>query len=275
MVKNLQKTAAFYRKNVGVIDPEGFAKHVQMEIYEPSAELAPFVSHYFVARFNVGEAGYEASDVLSEPDVHVVFAPHESFIMGVMTARRAIALKGKGCYAGIRFKSGGFHGFWPGAMADLAERTVPVSDIFPAADEAFAKRVLTLDDPSIIAAFETLLKTRNPKTDPKIDLIDRIIDTIETTPALTTTSAVARQFAVSERSLQVLFQTYTGIGVKWVIMRLRLLEAIRHAHNPSSLNWTTVAAELGYSTQSHFVNDFKKVIGISPTKYIRLHLTKS
>ena len=80
-------------------------------------------------------------------------------------------------------------------------------------------------------------------------------------------------FAMSERSLQHVFQTYAGVGVKWIITRRRLLEAIDRVRSQPHLTWAEVAAELGYSSQSHFSRDFKDVTGASPSVYLkRLHV---
>ena len=70
-----------------------------------------------------------------------------------------------------------------------------------------------------------------------------------------------------KRQLQGLFNKYVGVGLKWVLMRYRLLEAAERAAHTPDLNWAAVAADLGYSHQSHFVNDFKKLIGQSPQQY--------
>ena len=74
---------------------------------------------------------------------------------------------------------------------------------------------------------------------------------------------------MSEQSLQLLFQTHVGVGVKWIITRQRLLEALQRAQSHPEMTWVNVAAELGYNSQSHFSRDFKEVIGISPSEYSR------
>ena len=78
---------------------------------------------------------------------------------------------------------------------------------------------------------------------------------------------VTERFYVSGRTIQYLFQKYVGVGLKWVLMRYLLLEAVELAAQLQEPNWASVAADLGYSHQSHFVNDFKKLVGKSPLQY--------
>ena len=57
----------------------------------------------------------------------------------------------------------------------------------------------------------------------------------------------------------------SGLGKRFA--KGRLLEAVELAAQLQEPNWASVAADLGYSHQSHFVNDFKKLVGKSPLQY--------
>jgi AraC-like DNA-binding protein len=63
---------------------------------------------------------------------------------------------------------------------------------------------------------------------------------------------------------------YVGAGLKWVLLRNRLLDAAESARMLKKPNWTAIALDLNYNSQSHFVSDFKKTIGKSPTQYIKM-----
>jgi AraC-like DNA-binding protein len=78
---------------------------------------------------------------------------------------------------------------------------------------------------------------------------------------------VAKAFARSERWLQQLFRDYLGIGLKWLLQRHRLLVAAEQIRENEPPNWAEIAYDLGYSSQSHFITDFKKVLGVTPLDY--------
>jgi len=73
-----------------------------------------------------------------------------------------------------------------------------------------------------------------------------------------------------KRSLQLLFNDYVGISPKWVILRYRLHELIERCHSGAPLDWSQLAVDLGYFDQAHLINDFKSVVGYTPTEYKKL-----
>ncbi|GGD89750.1 helix-turn-helix domain-containing protein [Paenibacillus nasutitermitis] len=107
---------------------------------------------------------------------------------------------------------------------------------------------------------------QNPQYDPNIEIINRIIAAIETN-RLQTVGDVAQWVGKSDRWLQQLFHEYIGIGIKWQLQRNKLLEAagcIRESDHP---DWADMAYELGYSSQQHFITNFKHVLGKTPLQY--------
>lgn len=85
----------------------------------------------------------------------------------------------------------------------------------------------------------------------------------------TTVSALAAELFRSERSLQAAFTEYVGVGPKWLLKRQRLLRVIGRTAGKTHPNWAGVAADMGYSSQTHLLNDFKQVVGVTPTVYLR------
>jgi AraC-like DNA-binding protein len=53
-------------------------------------------------------------------------------------------------------------------------------------------------------------------------------------------------------------------------MRVRFLEVTRYVRSQAKPDLTAIATDFGYSDQSHFIKDFKKIVGLSPRQYITL-----
>jgi len=256
----------------GILDPNGFADEVTLRCYEPGPASEPFVDVYFVARWQrPGQKDYQATDILTRPVVNLFFTNQGSFYNGVTQGTRSFRIGPNGVYAGIKFKPGAFRAFWKQPMSALADARHAASDIFPAINPAFVSQLLDhSDDQEAIRAMERLILDAHPYNDPKIKLVNRIITSIETSEVPPSVSSLAKASNMSARSLQFLFQNYIGVGPKWAIKRWRLLQTIQQAARPDKPNWTAVAAELNYSTQSHFSNDFRQLLGISPSRYAQL-----
>ncbi|GAB2547425.1 hypothetical protein GCM10027065_18730 [Rhodanobacter koreensis] len=70
--------------------------------------------------------------------------------------------------------------------------------------------------------------------------------------------------------MQRLFHRYVGASASWVVKRYRIYEALEQlvAGKPSA--WAILAQDLGYYDQAHFINDFRKLVGRSPSEYVKI-----
>lgn len=254
----------------GILNPYTYAKIADLRCYIPSESLAPFVDVYFVARWrNLPASGYVVTDVLTRPVVNMFFTKDGATIQGVTNTTRTFVLQGSGLYAGVKFKPGAFYAFCQTSQSTLTNQRQPASRIFPIATSSYSQRLMRYtDDQQIVAELETVLQTATAQPDPKIEQVSNIISMIEQHPDYTV-AMLADHFQISERLLQRLFQQYVGVGLKWSLMRNRLLQTLEQALTGDRPSWTTIAAELNYSNQSHFTNEFRRLIGMSPTQYVK------
>lgn len=274
MEEVLQKSANHFQKkssrHKGILDPDHAATRFHLSRYLPTASLAPFVEHHWTIHWDLrGQPPY-VSEVLPHPSVNFAFTVERAWITGVTTGMYQYEVKDVGTIVGTMFKPGGFHPFWQKSVANLTDKVVDVAEVFPTADEGFRHSLLDLeDDERMVARVEELLLSKAPKLDPTLTLITTILEAVETDGGLRTVETVAERFSVSSRTLQHRFKKYTGVGLKWILMRKRLIEAVELAAQIQDPNWAQIAADLGYSHQSHFVNDFKKLVGKSPLQYVQ------
>lgn len=261
-----QKPADLYEPR-GRLDPEGFERHVSFQTFAPPEDLAPFVAHLWVIEWNVQGEPYLSEEVMHRPYVDVFLAGAKSGIQGTFRGKRTYLASGVGRIVGARLRPGAFRAFWDGEIADLQDQILALPLVFPSADPAFVERVSAMEDPAAIDEVVALLRSKHPRKDEQIEVIDEIIRAIETDASLLTVSDVAKAFARSERWLQQLFRDYLGIGLKWLLQRHRLLVAAEQIRENEAPNWAEIAYDLGYSSQSHFITDFKEVLGVTPLDY--------
>jgi AraC-like DNA-binding protein len=84
--------------------------------------------------------------------------------------------------------------------------------------------------------------------------------------------ALADGMGLGVRQFERRFTKHVGIGPK-VYARILRFEAAIHTKSISSLNWTSVAYELGYCDQAHMIHDFQSLSSESPsqlTQYFEL-----
>ena len=254
----------------GVLDLAHAERNFTLRRYYPSRPLAAVIEHFWTVHWDLrGRPDYTA-EVLPHPAVNIAFTRERGWVTGVTTAKYTYHLTGAGDVLGIQFRPGAFRSYLGRSVASITDKTLPVTDIFPSAGDTFRTQLLDrTTDADIVAAAEALLTTRLPAADPHVELVNQIIARVRDDRELTSVATLARHFDRPERTLQHLFSTYVGVGLKWIIRRYRIMEAAERVEAGDE-SWTNLAHDLGYSDQAHFTNDFTKLVGRAPTDHARL-----
>ena len=275
MAKSFQKSAnnaqQVHLDHPGIISSQRFNDYFDLRCYVPSPDLRPFIVHIWTQRIRkpLSPPSTPPIEILSGPFVYLFFTPEGIGIHTPDKHQFAYDPFAADVIAGVKFKPGGFYAFGKRSISDLARNPLPLAAMFPSADDIFVKKILAQPDAVIVRVIEELLRSSQPQADKNLGLIADIMQALTSDNSLQTVSATAQTFGMSERSLQLLFHTYVGTGIKWIIRRRRLLQAISRGQGQSPRTWVEVAAELGYSSQSHFSRDFKEATGLAPSEYLR------
>jgi AraC-like DNA-binding protein len=199
-----------------------------------------------------------------------VFDQGKTAIFGVVRGAFEYRLEGARRGLGVRFRPGGFRGLLGAPLATITDRTIPLSRIYDLDEDQAEASVLGAEgDAGMMAAAETILRTRMPPPDETVDVVHGIVDRIAADRDLNRVADLAAQLSLTERALQRLFSDYVGVSPKWVIRRSRLHDAASRLANAEDVNLTQLAQELGYSDQAHFTRDFKALVGRAPSEYRR------
>lgn len=253
----------------GILNPESRRVDLTgLARFHASADLAPFVEHYWIVRWDLRGQPPRTQETLPHPSVHIAFERGQSAVFGVVKGRFTRAIEDAGLVFGIKFRPGGFYPFVRSPISRFTNRVVPLADIFGAAGAAAESAVTSRPaDAEMVEVAEEFLRGQAPARDPIAERLADIVEHIATDRAITTVDAVASRFGYSVRSLQRLFSRYIGVSPKWVINRYRLHEVIDRLANGETVDWTQLALDLGYFDQAHFIRDFKSIIGRTPGEY--------
>lgn len=228
----------------------------------PSANIAAFVEHFWMVRWDLRGQPSFVAETLPHPCVHIVFeSGGHSHIGGVHRGRFTRVLEGEGRVFGIKFRPGGFHPYWRRPLSELVDCSLPLHEIFGEAGQVLASAVLACEDDeermSLAEDFlQSRLQSRLPAPDCNVLLIDRLVVRIIADRELTQVDP------------QRLFNQYIGISPKWMIQRYRLHEALERLDKDLAPDWAEFALTLGYFDQAHFIKDFKAMIGRTPAQYV-------
>ena len=237
--------------------------------YWPSADLAPFVEHYWIVRWDL--AAPATAETLPHPAVHMVFRAGRAELVGVMRGRFTTRLEGRGGVIGTKFRPGGFRPFVDRPIAAFADRRWPLADVLGERADELAEQVFACfdRDREAIARIEAFLRGCRPAADTAIELATRTVARIAADRTITRVEQLLDEAGATRRGLQRLFREYVGATPKWVIQRFRLIEAAERLAAGDVADGAALAFDLGYADQAHFIRDFKRIVGRPPAAYAR------
>ena len=238
--------------------------------YHPSPDLAPFVEHFWAVRWDLtGVPSYRA-ETLPHPSVHLIFGQGAGArVAGVAKAKFSRTLEGTGGVWAAKFRPGGFAPFVAAPVNSFTDIVQPIGGVWGNAGEEVARRVAAADDDDgRMAAVEDFLRSFRPEVTPDASLATAITEAIAMDRTVLSVDDLTRRYGINLRRLQRLFARYVGVNPKWVIQRYRLHEAAERL-GQGDASQATLALELGYADQAHFVKDFKAAVGTSPAAYAR------
>jgi AraC-like DNA-binding protein len=261
----------------GVLMPppaEGRMRHARRR---PPDDLANWIEHFWSVSWSLDRGETFLQETLPHPNVHIVFEPDRSGIAGVHTARFSRILEGESRVFGIKFRAGGFRPFLGSSVSALANRIVPLEQVFGNdAVQWQATMLASPDETTQITAAGSFLREHLPAPDPNVTLASQLVDQILQTSnggdgiqtvGIRTVEELARRNGIGQRSLQRLFQEYVGASPKWVIRRYRLHELVERLKAGDVVDGAQAALDLGYFDQAHLINDFRSIVGYSPSIY--------
>ena len=226
----------------------------QHEFPMPSPDLAPYIARYWIVKWDYAQPYRQL--IVPYPNVHLSFHGGVAEVHGVSSGHVVKELGGSGQVFGVAFRPGCFRPFLGASVQSITDRSIPAAEVFR-------------DLPTVaeVHTVEEMMRTNLPTPDPKAELATEIVNRIITEPTITRVDLLASRCGINVRELQRLFAEHVGVGPKWVIRRYRLREVTERMAAGARIGWAALATDLGYADQAHFVRDFTKMFGESPTRY--------
>jgi len=252
----------------GILNPRAGAGNFTLARRAAAHDLESFVEHYWIVRWSRGASPPFSQETLPHPNVHLVFGTHRPGVHGVGTKRFVAELEGEGLVVGARFRPGGFFPFFGRDVVELSERELSVAAVFGEEGASLEADVsaATTDD-ARIERIESFLRSREPKLDELALLAARAVEIARTDPSVARAGELAARVGVTTRTLERVFRRYVGVGPKWIVRRFRVHEACERISGGAVPCWSSLAQELGYFDQAHFIRDFKSQVGRTPADY--------
>ena len=257
-----------------VLDRNTGEQHFQITRYAPRPALEPFVEHFWIVRWNLGERPPYRQSVLSHPAVNLTIiragTAIDAGITGLVRGNFSYTLRGEGRVFGVLFRPASFAAFVNIPQAELTDKRLALAEVFGPRGTAFQQKLLSLPDrdDELVECAEAFLSSLQPQQTVPLRCIQNIVDWIVAEREVTRVDQVVAYAGMPTRTLQRLFQQYVGATPKWVIQRSRLHEATARLTSEHA-SVCHLAYVLGYADQAHFIRDFKRAVERTPAAYAR------
>ena len=151
----------------------------------------------------------------------------------------------------------------------MTGKVVPPSTVFgPSIYDLEAETAKCAEAGTAFELVDAFLCQSKPTPTTELTRITEIVGCIAADRSITRVEMLAERFDLGLRQLQRVFRDYVGVSPKWVIRRHRLIGAAERLRSPDdAIDFAVLALDLGYADKSHFIRDFKTMVGMTPAEY--------
>jgi AraC-like DNA-binding protein len=170
--------------------------------------------------------------------------------------------------AGVQFKAGGAFPFFALPLGELANRHVPLDELWGGLAEQLRERVFEAATPSQrLAVIERILIARLARASGNHPAVAYAIRVFEHNPALVRIADVTSRIGLSHRRFLDVFTDEVGLTPKLFCRIRRFQRVLQQIRSYGRVDWADVALSCGYYDQAHFIKDFQELSGVNPSTY--------
>lgn len=187
---------------------------------------------------------------------------------GAITFSRELFLQGKIKAVGIRFKPAGAYLFFSLPLKEIKNETITLADSkLKNHNELFGRLSNAKTFSAKISIIENWLLNAIRSEKNISTTVTESLAFIQAQQGLLSIQSIADKLGYSQRRIERLFNTQVGMTPKEYARTLRIAQARLYIKHPKPKSFADISYDLGFYDQAHFINQFKKVVGITPQGY--------
>ena len=199
----------------------------------------------------------------------------DGFFVGALTHPREAEYAISGCdYFVVLFCPGINYAFYPIPQTELADKYLPLKEILPEKSENLIKKIATASTfQERILIFEEFMANHQSVLTNIPNQIYNIISAFYI-DIYNDKNEKLMDNHYSDRHIRRLFENYIGISPKLFNLIIRHQKTLMLLNSNPTEDLTTIALEQRYYDQSHFIKEFKRFQGCTPSSFINEYMEK-
>lgn len=251
----------------GVLKQQNSQEHYQLRRFFPRAELADWIEQFWLVDWDLGTSNSHTQRNLPDPNFHLVITDGRVTITGPVSKVYAYTMEKKGRIIGVKFCLGGLNALLPFPVERYVDTEIPAQDILGNdVCTALMSALSQSSDSNVVAILEQYLSPFVTSQSDQHSLAQELVAWIKQNEDVVRLEQVASYAGLSQRTVQRLFKDCIGLSPKWLIRKYRLHHAIAALDNQQT-SILDIVERLGYTDQSHLINDFKSLLDVTPQAY--------
>ncbi|MEY8743546.1 DUF6597 domain-containing transcriptional factor [Bacillales bacterium AN1005] len=268
----MQSANDMKRASMGILKFDEIDATYQLNRYAPSEALRSWVKHFWIVSWDLTGKQPYSQHIVPNPCVNLIVEHGNTFFYGSSKRKFTYMIKEKGSVFGVKFKPGGCYPYLRTPISALHGNPLHVGQILHVTSDELEDYLLGMKtDAEKVSYMNQLLCEHLPAEDAKAQFVGEIVSQIELNRDMLRVDDLAAFWNIHTRQLQRLFNKYVGISPKAVIKLYRLQNAAESIEQGSHYDLIQLSQDLGYHDQSHFIKDFKSIIGSTPEDYVNNH----
>jgi AraC-like DNA-binding protein len=237
---------------------------------DPRPPLSSFVSALWLAHQYV-PGPHRQERVLPTGDCQLIIdlrASGTAGLSGPFTESIVLETADQFSVAGVAFRTGGARPFFEVPLREMANRHVPLNELWGGFAADFVDQVQEATAPQQrLAVIERLLTERIAYAHSRHPAVAYAIDTFHRDPAAVRIGTLIDRLGLSHRRFLDLFVAEVGLTPKVFCRIGRFQRVLRQVHQQRDVDWADVALSCGYFDQAHFIKEFTAFSGVNPSTY--------
>lgn len=239
--------------------------------YSIMASVNPAISHFY--NFDVSPSA-DVTIVIPDGCVDIVFDCDASRptarVCGTPLAARNVELVHGHRYFGIRFAPGIMPDFLDLMAEELTDREFDLVDVVPGARRVCEQILRSPQFSQQVTSFNHHFTPRLARRTSNVTA--SIIHAIQQVKGNIRIEQLETLTGYTCRTIQRQFRQDTGMSPKIFGRIMRCQTALHNLHQPGRHSFIDLALDLGFSDQSHFLREFKKLVSTTPLEFQRRSL---
>lgn len=267
--------------------PEAGVPAGTLRAFEPCAALQPYVGKLLLYRETF--AGEVVEHVLPDGAMRLVLnlgdAPSTrddgqglaAGVLGAAATPAKVRLQGRVHAFSIDLKPGAANALLGTPAGEFGAEGVSLQELWGRAGELLLDQIAQApDDAARAGILQAALRRRLPDAPAPAPLATHALALAARSEGRGSLRELAAQAGCSERRLQQLFHAHVGLPPRTWRRLLRLHACLRRLRGlRTTPTWAALADECGFYDQSHLVNEFQALCGMTPVEYWRTAIAGS